>query len=112
MDERASDVGAALAWLVSRMPAFLGISGEDVVMYRTVDRSGLPERLSGRDLIRTQASARERIKRNAYPAALRDVLNASLSSVMADDQLRAVAFDSFIAELSQKRSSVAAARGS
>ena len=82
--EDAYQVGAALAYLVRRMPGFCGISGESVFM--RIDRDGrgdLPERMPASTIIDAQAN-NYNVHRKLYPVELRELLDRGVRSAASD----------------------------
>lgn len=72
--EDAYQVGAALAYLVSRMPGFCGTSGSDVFMHPDRDRRDIPHRMPAVDVIKAQAR-NYNVHRSLYPGHLRTLLD-------------------------------------
>jgi hypothetical protein len=95
----AYNVGAALAYLVRRMETFCGVSGPNVLFYKSGHIGGIPRRMPAVDVIRAQANY-YRVHRHLYPDEHREILDASCTAVTSDPESIAVAVDGFTDTLS------------
>lgn len=71
-------VGESLAYLVRRMPTFLGVVDGCVVVYKSAARTGIPKRMPAIDVVKAQAHYYPQ-HRGAYPENHRAVLDAGVS---------------------------------
>lgn len=95
--DRAYRVGAALAYLVGRMDTFCGVSGANVLMYKSGDIGGIPRRMPAINVIRAQARLYPHPHRDLYPDDHRNVLDAEIA--IGDQETISAALEGFLDEL-------------